>query len=336
MTTRPAISLRPRLARGILSIFLISCKAWADPIPPNPPFYTLQALSERLSSGEAGAPVDYSEPAGPPAANAYSLLSIYNLLPMPQSSHAAAVRADVFDPDRSGVGFWSLLAADGQWGNATAGSAISFDPRQAALPAGYLAAALIITQEVADLTSGNLLTNIQVFGVLGSESYGPPCPVPAVREGSAPGVPWASSNRFTLHSEAISSNCVLDNLTGLTWLRMPPMIATNYLAALAICEDLDGSEGRGGYADWRLPTLREIESLVAYGTPANVPFIPHTNVFPNATNHLIRYWSSTPCASTNGLENSFYWYSDYADYKCFVQGSADLLRYLMPVRGLER
>lgn len=59
-----------------------------------------------------------------------------------------------------------------------------------------------------------------------------------------------------------------------------------------------------GFADWRLPTLQELFSILDMGkyNPAIDPtFFP--NCFPS------RYWSSTPCASYSG----YTWSVDFYD-----------------------
>jgi hypothetical protein len=63
-----------------------------------------------------------------------------------------------------------------------------------------------------------------------------------------------------------SSNCVRDNLTGLMWLRTPDSILRALPDGIAYCESLDGSQGRGGHTDWRLPNVRELLSLVDWAT----------------------------------------------------------------------
>jgi hypothetical protein len=65
------------------------------------------------------------------------------------------------------------------------------------------------------------------------------------------------------------TNVVLDTLTGLMWARDVNLDATNnfgwktWVDAIAYCNTLD----HGGYNDWRLPNVKELQSLADFGTP---------------------------------------------------------------------
>jgi hypothetical protein len=74
------------------------------------------------------------------------------------------------------------------------------------------------------------------------------------------GASWATP-RFIIGSGS-SSNCVTDQMTGLMWLRNPSATPMNWTNAINYCEDLDGSDGRGGFNDWRLPNFHELLSLI--------------------------------------------------------------------------
>ncbi len=77
---------------------------------------------------------------------------------------------------------------------------------------------------------------------------------------------------------------VNDQATGLTWQR-EHLGASTWLAALAACEQLD----LGGHEDWRLPTLKELQTLID-----DRRLQPSTDVvaFPNTPSEW--FWSSTP------------------------------------------
>jgi hypothetical protein len=92
---------------------------------------------------------------------------------------------------------------------------------------------------------------------------------------------------------------VSDENTGLMWqaTEARPM---NWQHALAYCQALE----LGGFNDWRLPTVRELSTLVKIGpdSPALDPdFFPGCR--PGA------YWSGTTCV----LYPAFAWYVDFAD-----------------------
>lgn len=96
------------------------------------------------------------------------------------------------------------------------------------------------------------------------------------------------------------------------------------------------AEGLCGYRDWRVPTVRELQSIVDYGRlpPAIDPdFFPNTNSsnFPNtgSTFEFIGYWTSSPSpADPNyavslafGLDSSLYVHIDsrYRSNRYFVR-----------------
>ncbi|MBF0353512.1 MAG: DUF1566 domain-containing protein [SAR324 cluster bacterium] len=72
-----------------------------------------------------------------------------------------------------------------------------------------------------------------------------------------------------------SNGTITDNVTGLMWQKENGS-QTNWSAAGSYCEGLT----LGGYADWRLPTKKELMSISHYGTynPAiNTTYFPNTN-----------------------------------------------------------
>ena len=67
------------------------------------------------------------------------------------------------------------------------------------------------------------------------------------------------SPRFSV--PAGKTNCVLDNLTGLTWARKASLTGTNQLTwaqAVAFCKELN----HDGLTGWRLPTFKELSGLI--------------------------------------------------------------------------
>ena len=156
--------------------------------------------------------------------------------------------------------------------------------------AGYYAAANLAVVD-PDLVATNLRDGVALFGVTGTI---PPAPVPKTgctisRETGddghyQKGVAWPVP-RFTAGTST-SSNCVTDNLTGLTWLRNPTATLRNCSDSILYCENLTGTSGRGGFTDWRLPNVREMQSLFDYDNrgptlPTGHPFlgVPTTNDF---------------------------------------------------------
>ena len=117
---------------------------------------------------------------------------------------------------------------------------------------------------------------------------------------------------------------VSDNATGLMWQQDTARDGGNYDAmtweeALAYCEALN----LGGLTDWRLPTIKELRSLVDYGEYN--PAINKT-FFPNTVSSY--YWSSTTSADRTASAWSVFFYYGYGswDYKYSS-------RYVRAVRG---
>jgi hypothetical protein len=106
----------------------------------------------------------------------------------------------------------------------------------------------------------------------------------------------ASRVRYLL-SEAV----VFDQYTGLTWQRHASDELYSLPAARAYCEDLELADA----ADWRAPTLPELESIVDAGRadPAIEP-----SVFPDTAPE--EFWSSTPWTEAPDLRG---WYVDFHD-----------------------
>ena len=77
-------------------------------------------------------------------------------------------------------------------------------------------------------------------------------------------------------------NTVTDTCTGLMWQKETPCCTFSWQESLHYCEDLK----LAGHSDWRLPNIRELQSIVDYGRyrPATDP------VFGTEPSW---YWSST-------------------------------------------
>ncbi len=86
---------------------------------------------------------------------------------------------------------------------------------------------------------------------------------------------------------------VTDRLTGLIWTKIADLGYTNWLDACNVCNGLrDGLVGltdRSSAGDWRLPTVKELQSLIDFGqySPALPAEHPFDYVFEGY------YWSST-------------------------------------------
>jgi hypothetical protein len=88
---------------------------------------------------------------------------------------------------------------------------------------------------------------------------------------------------------------ITDNVTGLMWQAQDNGVLMTWSAAGSYCTGLLV----GGYSDWRLPSVGELQSIVNYGTfnPAiTQTYFPSTAIYSN-------YWSST--TSVGGLASAW-------------------------------
>jgi hypothetical protein len=110
------------------------------------------------------------------------------------------------------------------------------------------------------------------------------------------GIAWPVP-RFTDNSDGT----VTDNLTGLIWLQNANRFGQRTWAdALADCNSLadDGADLTDGSTagDWRLPNVKELQSLLDYGNYN--PTLPTGHTFSNVQSNY--YWSSATYASNTG------------------------------------
>jgi hypothetical protein len=122
-----------------------------------------------------------------------------------------------------------------------------------------------------------------------------------------------------------TDNCdgtVTDTSTGLTWQQATSENSMTWETALSYCETLD----LANYTDWRLPTNKELKSLLDYirYTPAI-----NTTFFPDTISYL--YWSSTTAADVTGYAWGVDFYDGY-DYNDGFKSGYDLY-YVRAVRG---
>lgn len=82
--------------------------------------------------------------------------------------------------------------------------------------------------------------------------------------------------------------CTRDNVTGLVWSLQSQTATWNDASAATYPDAGHNSVERCGHADWRLPTRRELLSIVHYGQPSG-PAID-LGYFPDTASHW--YWSS--------------------------------------------
>lgn len=99
---------------------------------------------------------------------------------------------------------------------------------------------------------------------------------------------------------AFNADIVTDNATGMMWQRADDGVTRDWIEALDYCEDMT----LGGFSDWRLPSTKELHTIIDYNAPA-VPaldttwFSPTFNLAYGATGDYGWYWTSTTFGDRN-------------------------------------
>ncbi|MFH2142193.1 MAG: DUF1566 domain-containing protein [Bacteroidota bacterium] len=131
--------------------------------------------------------------------------------------------------------------------------------------------------------------------------------VRAVRSGYNP----AFGNPARYNFSVLDNGVVIDKNTDLMWMHDEPG-EMSFIDALKYCKKLD----LGGYSDWRLPSMKEIATLVDLSCSDGNWF--NKEIFPGVkTKPLGFYWSSSTFAATFGWGVNFQFGYDgyYADKK---------------------
>ena len=135
----------------------------------------------------------------------------------------------------------------------------------------------------------------------------------------------------------------MDNLTGLIWLKKANCIGTDNLGvdtdgtsndgmvywqtALNFVTNLNTTPANCGVTqtDWRLPNLRELQSLIDYGRFS--PALPSGHPFLNVQSDY--YWSATTFANDAG----YAWYVRLNVGSVYIGNKTTDTYYVWPVRG---
>ena len=104
--------------------------------------------------------------------------------------------------------------------------------------------------------------------------------------GVTPAEAATSQNERFVVLEAMNNEGVLDNQTGLIWETIPTRAKTVWKSAAGIC----AKKTVGGKKDWRLPALKELETLADH-TIYPPPALPTGHPFSNI--EFFGYWTST-------------------------------------------
>ncbi len=307
--------------------------------PPGPPegtySFTLEDIYNRLDSGAAGTQIAFTEPMyGPTAGTGRTLDEIMAIAPAVDDTNGASATQVL-----TGMTFWGLTT--GGWGLSSGTMAdngqVVIMPGTASqtIAAGYHNGSGYVLGD-ADLVARNIVKGVTIFGVNGTASTGTSlAPVPKTGQTISYasrddgdleyGVAWPSP-RFVTGTTGI----VTDTLTGLIWLRDANCFGVQKTWTQALSDANSLASGSCGLSDgssagdWRLPNVRERQSLIDYGF--SDPALPSGHPFTNV--QWSGYWSSTTVAG-----NTTYAWCVSMHNGRVQEVEKSNTRYVMPVRG---
>ncbi len=258
--------------------------------------FTLNDIWNRLDSGADGAQSTFTEPGVAPGTGTMHTLNETMAKAPARDDANGATTGEV----ENGKTFWGLNVAGGEWGLQTG---------TADCGGGAGVPKTGQTTKYADGDDGDLQK----------------------------GVAWPNP-RFTKHGDGT----VTDNLTGLMWMQdanagndcdgadTGTETWANALASAAAC---NAGAGFAGYTDWRLPNVRELQSLAHYGVYS--PAVPNTA-------GTAKWSAGDPF---DNVQSNYYWsgttYAGYTTYAWGVRLSSGYVGnaskattgYVWPVRG---
>ena len=135
----------------------------------------------------------------------------------------------------------------------------------------------------------------------------------------APGSPLGQDGSYSQHPMSFTDNLdgtITDNNTGLMWQKCSAGQSSVTCSGSASTYSWSGSLGYcdalplGGHSDWRLPTRKELITIVDYSVPLGRYAAPsiNTSLFPNT--QVNYYWTQTELA-VPPLPSSYAWYVSF-------------------------
>lgn len=148
----------------------------------------------------------------------------------------------------------------------------------------------------SDLVAGNIKNGVSIFGVNGTIVPGVDTPYPLKDTSITTVYTTGDDGTYQVNQPSYGSvvnGCVVDSRTGLMWPVQPDLAVgggyETWKNAIGACEGLT----YGGYSDWRLPTIRELASLLDYRTQGGLICV-NSDIF-TVWGDGRGYWSSTSC-----------------------------------------
>jgi len=218
--------------------------------------------------------------------------------------------------------FYRVLAST------TARHSRALSPDDSTVEAGYYAPTNL-TQVDADLAAGNIAQGVAIFGVTGTFSGSATTPAPLPKTGQTTSYLTGDDGdvqegvalpgpRFRDHG----NGTVTDDLTGLMWTKDANISSQQ---GWTNATEYANSLNYGGHSDWRLPNLRELQSLMDYGNHG--PALPSGHPFTDAGGTGRYYWTSTTYAN----KTSSAWYVATGGGRA-DRGAKTGSHYVWPVR----
>ena len=151
----------------------------------------------------------------------------------------------------------------------------------------------------------------------------------------SPGDPLAQDGSYNINPMSYTDNgngTVTDNNTGLMWQKQDDGDTYNWYEASGTYHETSnptsinvcGELRTGGYTDWRLPSKKELVTIVNYAIPYPAPMIDP--VFSNTK--LPPYWSSTPGSNNTSIA----WFVSFA-LEGVITGLKSAGHFVRCVRG---
>jgi len=279
--------------------------------------YTLEQIYQKVTSGTTPTKQSggFNEPsAGPTSGTMHTLDDIEAKI---AAGTTSATAADVL----SGKTFISRTTGNGETMTTGTMPTQTLSDSSETVNAGYYAATTLSAVD-SDLAAGNIKSGTIIFGITGTLFSGglPKTGQTTVYQTYDDGYyqKGYSGTRFTDNGDGT----ITDNATGLMWVANPTAAGVGgtytWTDAISACENLSYA----GYTDWRLPNVKELHSIVDYGTYN--PCIDTTYF----TSTAGLYWSSTTYAYTT----SNAWYINFYSGRVF-DGAKTSSYYVRPVRG---
>ena len=282
---------------GIASLPVARAADLHPPATPEDPASAMVSAQDVLSRLQAGTNAPpragaFAPPAAGPTAGAMPTLNEI-MAAAPATNAAAASPGDVL----AGKVYWGLVESD--WGARTGALAPrALSPDSDTVQEGYYAATTLPAVDT-NFVAGNVKKNVAIFGVTGTYSGGGRVPKTGQTNSFRLGDDgWWSTNdvgmawpdpRFTVQA---NTNLVVDNLTGLMWVRAPHSLpgnanSMNWNQAIDFCWDLNFA----GYTDWRLPNILELMSPLDFSRRVSPWILPLGHPFVGLKSGV--YYSST-------------------------------------------